>query len=95
MITKHLLTAIVENEPNVLARVAGQMGRRSANIEYFSAHNLSGGQRTRIMIGFAADECTAERIAKGIGRLINVLDVECESRDWPEDPATDRRSEPQ
>jgi acetolactate synthase-1/3 small subunit len=71
------LRAVVENKPGVLARVAGQMGRRHTNIDYFTARNLPGKERTVITIGFEADEHAADRMAKSIARLINVLEVTC------------------
>lgn len=68
------LRALVLNRPAVLARVAGQVARRGVNIEHFTARNIEE-QRTAITIGIDADERTAEGLAKGLARLIDVLDV--------------------
>jgi acetolactate synthase-1/3 small subunit len=71
---KHTLRIIVLDRPSVLARVAGQVGRRGVNIDHFTARNVDDG-RTVITIGIDTDEHLAERLAKGIARLIDVLDV--------------------
>ena len=71
---KHTLRIIVLDRPSVLARVAGQVGRRGVNIDHFTARNVEDG-RTVITIGIDTDEHLAERLAKGIARLIDVLDV--------------------
>ena len=81
---KHCLTVLVENKPAVLARVAGQVARRNVNIESFTARYLPGGERTAITIGIDTDEHTADRLAKGIARLINVIDVSRRNGDCPE-----------
>jgi acetolactate synthase small subunit len=82
---KHCLRVLVENKPAVLARVAGQVARRNVNIESFTARYLPGGARTAITIGIDTDEHTAERLAKGIARLINVIEVTRRNGDCPED----------
>jgi len=71
---KHTLHIIVLDRPSVLARVAGQVGRRGVNIDHFTARNIADG-RTVITIGIDTDEDLAERLAMGIARLIDVLDV--------------------
>jgi acetolactate synthase small subunit len=71
---KHTLRIIVLDRPSVLARVAGQVGRRGVNIDHFTARNVDDG-KTVITIGIDTDEHLAERLAKGIARLIDVLDV--------------------
>jgi acetolactate synthase-1/3 small subunit len=68
-------TLITENRPGVLARVAGQVNRRTLNIEEFTARNLPGRRRTVITIDVECDDRTAERLAKGMERLVNVLEV--------------------
>jgi acetolactate synthase-1/3 small subunit len=72
------LTLITENRPGVLARVAGQVNRRNLNIEEFTARNLPGRMHTMITIDIDCDDRTAERLARGVERLINVLEVTVE-----------------
>ena len=68
------LHVLVLNRPAVLARVAGQVARRGVNIDHFTARNVQSG-RTIITIGIDADEQTAERLAKALARLVDVLEV--------------------
>jgi acetolactate synthase small subunit len=76
---KECLRILVLDRPAVLARVAGQVARRGVNIDHFTARNIEGG-RTVITIGIDTDEQLAERLAKGVARLIDVLEVT-----WRED----------
>ena len=71
---KVCLRALVLNRPAVLARVAGQVARRGLNIDHFTARNIAEG-RTVITIGIHADERAADQLAKGLARLIDVLEV--------------------
>jgi acetolactate synthase I/III small subunit len=82
---KHCLTVLVENRPAVLARVAGQVARRNVNIESFTARFLAS-DRAAITIGIDTDDHTAERLAKGIARLINVIDVSRLDGGCPDEP---------
>lgn len=72
---EHCLQILVDNKPGVLARVVIQLARRSINIDCLAARNIAGCTRTVITIGFDADEYTADRLAKGIARLIDVIEV--------------------
>jgi acetolactate synthase small subunit len=76
---KQRLRILVLDRPTVLARVAGQVARRGVNIDHFTARNVKGG-KTLITIGIDNDEQMADRLAKGLARLIDVLEV-----DWGED----------
>jgi acetolactate synthase small subunit len=76
---KYCLRILVLNRPIVLARVAGQVARRGVNIDHFTARNVADG-KTIIAVGIDVDEHLAERLAKGVARLIDVLEVT-----WGED----------
>jgi acetolactate synthase small subunit len=76
---KHRLQILVLDRPAVLARVAGQVARRGVNIDHFTARNVKGG-KTLITIGIDNDGQMADRLAKGVARLIDVLEVK-----WRED----------
>ena len=82
--TDEVLPAIlVLDRPAVLARVAGQVARRGVNIDHFTARNVKDG-RTVITIGINTDGHAADRLAKGVARLINVLEVTRRDGDCPE-----------
>ena len=72
---EHRLQILVDNKPGVLARVAIQLAGRSINIDCLATRNVEGGTRTVITVGFDADEYTADRLAKVIARLIDVIEV--------------------
>ena len=81
----YVLRVLVLNRPAVLARVAGQVARRGVNIDHFTARNVAGG-RTVIAIGIDSDEQMADRLAKGVARLIDVLEVTWRQDDEPPPP---------
>jgi len=70
----YCLRILVLDRPAVLARVAGQVSRRAVNIDHFTARNIEDG-KTVITIGVDIDEHLADRLAKGVARLIDVLEV--------------------
>jgi len=71
---KRCLRILVRDRPAVLARVAGQLARRGVNIDYFTGRNVEDG-KTVITIGIDTDEPMADRLAKAVARLIDVLEV--------------------
>ena len=82
---KYCLRILVLDRPAVLARVAGQVARRGVNIDHFTARNVKGG-KTLITIGIDNDEQMADRLAKGVARLIDVLQVTWREDEDPEPP---------
>jgi acetolactate synthase small subunit len=82
---KYCLRILVLDRPAVLARVAVQVARRGVNIDHFTARNVKGG-RTVITIGIDTSELMADRLAKGVERLIDVLEVTWQDAELHEPP---------
>ena len=91
---KYCLRILVLDRPAVLARVAVQIARRGVNIDHFTARNVEGG-RTVITIGIDTNELMADRLAKGVERLIDVLEVTWQDAELhePPHPVGDHRAE--
>jgi acetolactate synthase small subunit len=84
---KYCLRILVLDRPAVLARVAGQVARRGVNIDHFTARNVQGGT-TVITIGVDTHEHAADRLAKGLERLIDVLEVTWREGEEPDEQSS-------
>ena len=72
---QHTITALVENRPGVLARVAGLFSRRGFNIESLAVSITEDPSVSRMTIVVGGDERTLEQIEKQLNKLIEVIKV--------------------
>ena len=68
----HVLSALVENKPGVLSRVAGLISRRGFNIESLAVGPTEDPTRSRITVIMYADEIAYEQITKQLNKLVCV-----------------------
>lgn len=71
----YTIAAIVENEPGVLARVAGLFSRRGFNIESLVVGATENPNYSRMTISVLGDEVVLEQVVKQLNKLINVIRV--------------------
>ncbi|MGQ9523286.1 MAG: acetolactate synthase small subunit [Armatimonadota bacterium] len=83
---QHTITALVENRPGVLARVAGLFARRGYNIESLAVSITEDPTVSRMTIVVSGDEQTLEQINKQLNKLIDVIKVV----DYTGTPVVDR-----
>ena len=83
---QHVLTALVENHPGVLARVAGLFARRGYNIESLTVSVTDDPEISRMTILVGGDHLVLEQITKQLHKLIEVIRVV----DYTEIPAVER-----
>jgi len=83
---QHVITALVENHPGVLARVAGLFARRGYNIESLTVSVTDDPAISRMTIVVGGDHLVLEQITKQLHKLIEVLRVV----DYTEIPAVER-----
>lgn len=83
---QHVLTALVENHPGVLARVAGLFARRGYNIESLTVSVTDDPEVSRMTIVVGGDHLVLEQITKQLHKLIEVIRVV----DYTESPAVER-----
>ena len=69
---KHVLSALVVNEPGVLSRVIGLISRRGFNIESLSVAPTEDPSLSRITVILYADPRAYEQITKQLNKLISV-----------------------
>lgn len=72
---RHTITALVENHPGVLARVAGLFARRGYNIESLAVSVTDKPDISRMTILVGGDENVLEQITKQLNKLVEVLKV--------------------
>jgi acetolactate synthase I/III small subunit len=83
---QHTITALVENTPGVLARVAGLFARRGFNIESLAVSITEDATVSRMTLVVDGDERTLEQIEKQLNKLIEVIKV----YDYAGTPAVER-----
>ncbi|HQK93941.1 MAG TPA: acetolactate synthase small subunit [Armatimonadota bacterium] len=82
----HTITAIVQDHPGVLARVAGLFARRGFNIASLSVNRTHRPGMSRMVICVDGDQLTLEQITKQLHKLVEVLKV----WDHVDDPVVQR-----
>ncbi len=73
---KHILAALVENRPGVLARVSNLFRRRSFNIDSLSVGRTQRENLSRMTIVMESDAAEADRLVKNLYKLIDVVHVD-------------------
>ena len=72
---RHILSLIVDNEPGVLARIAGLFSGRGFNIESLCVAETMDPSVSRITLVTRGDMSIIEQIKKQLNKLINVIKV--------------------
>jgi acetolactate synthase-1/3 small subunit len=72
---KHILSILVENQPGVLARVAGLFSGRGFNIESLCVAETNEPHVSRMTIVTNGDLGVVEQIKKQLNKLVNVIKV--------------------
>lgn len=69
------ISLVVNNKPDVLARVAGIFSGRGFNIENISANVMKSSDVTKITIVTRGDAATVVKIEKQLQKLVDILSV--------------------
>jgi acetolactate synthase I/III small subunit len=73
--SRHTLSVLVEDQPGVLARIAGLFSRRSFNIESLAVGPTEHRGISRITIVVNVEEHPLEQVTKQLNKLVNVLKI--------------------
>ena len=73
--SRHTLSVLVEDQPGVLARIAGLFSRRSFNIESLAVGPTEHAGVSRITIVVNVDYNPLEQVTKQLNKLINVIKI--------------------
>jgi acetolactate synthase-1/3 small subunit len=72
---RHVISALVMNEPGVLANVAGMFAARGFNIDSLVVGRTENPEYSRMTIVVVGDDNTLEQVRKQLGKLVPVVKV--------------------
>ncbi len=72
---KHVITALVENKPGVLAHVAGMFAARGFNIDSLVVGRTEDRNLSRMTIVVIGNDKVLEQVRKQLGKVVNVVKV--------------------
>lgn len=72
---KHTISAMVQNKPGVLARMAGLFSRRGWNIDSLAVSATEDPRVSRMTITVEGTQHTLEQICNQLWKLVDVIDV--------------------
>ena len=72
---KHIITALVENQPGVLARIVGLISGRGYNIESLSVAPTQDDSVSRLTLTVPGDDRVLEQVTKQLNKLVDVIKV--------------------
>ena len=72
---RHVIAALVTNEPGVLARVAGMFAARGFNIDSLVVGRTENPELSRMTIVVAGDQRTLEQVRKQLAKLVEAVKV--------------------
>src|SRR5208283_247875 len=72
---RHVISALVINEPGVLANVAGMFAARGFNIDSLVVGRTEKPELSRMTIVVSADDNTIDQIRKQLAKLVPIVEV--------------------
>jgi acetolactate synthase-1/3 small subunit len=72
---KHIITALVENKPGVLARIVGLISGRSYNIETLNVGPTQDPTTSKMTMVVLGDDHVLEQVIHQVGKLVDVIEV--------------------
>jgi acetolactate synthase-1/3 small subunit len=73
--SRHTLSVLVQDQPGVLARIAGLFSRRGFNIESLAVGPTETPEVSRITLVVEVEGLPLEQVTKQLNKLINVLKI--------------------
>jgi len=73
---KHIISALVENKPGVLAHVAQMFAARAFNIDSLAVGRTEDQRFSRMTIVVIGDDKVVEQVRKQLGKIVNVVKVQ-------------------
>ena len=72
---RHIISALVQNEPGVLAHVAGMFAARGFNIDSLVVGETENPQQSRMTIVVRGDDRVLEQVRKQLAKVVAVIKV--------------------
>ncbi|MFC1737436.1 acetolactate synthase small subunit [Planctomycetota bacterium] len=73
---KHIISALVENKPGVLAHVAGMFAARAFNIDSLVVGRTEDTELSRMTIVVVGDDKVVEQVRKQLAKIVPVVKVQ-------------------
>jgi len=73
---KHIISALVENKPGVLAHVAGMFAARAFNIDSLVVGRTEDAELSRMTIVVIGDDRVVEQVRKQLAKIVPVVKVQ-------------------
>lgn len=73
---KHIISALVQNKPGVLAHVAGMFAARAFNIDSLAVGRTEDPALSRMTIVVIGDDSVVEQVRKQLGKIIHVVKIQ-------------------
>lgn len=73
---KHIISALVQNQPGVLAHVAGMFAARAFNIDSLTVGRTEDPSLSRMTIVVVGDDRVVEQVRKQLAKIISVVKVQ-------------------
>lgn len=74
-VTRHVIAALVQNEPGVLAHVAGMFAARGFNIDSLVVGRTENNKLSRMTIVLTGDDAVLEQVRKQLAKIVEVVKV--------------------
>jgi len=72
----HIISILVHNKPDVLARIAGTLGGKGYNIDSLCVNTTTQNEISKIVMTTAGTQATITRIINELQRLVDVISVD-------------------
>ncbi|MFQ3593187.1 MAG: acetolactate synthase small subunit [Gemmataceae bacterium] len=73
---RHVLSALVQNQPGVLAHISGMMASRGFNIDSLAVGETEDPQFSRMTLVVRGDDAVLEQVRKQLDKVVTVVRVE-------------------
>ncbi len=73
---EHIISILVHNKPDVLARIAGTLGGKGYNIESLCVNTTTQYEISKIVMTTIGNQATITRIESQLQRLVDVIQVD-------------------
>lgn len=73
---KHIISALVQNKPGVLAHVAGMFAARAFNIDSLAVGRTENPELSRMTIVVIGDDRVVEQVRKQLAKIVSVVKVQ-------------------
>jgi acetolactate synthase-1/3 small subunit len=72
---KHILSVLVQNQPGVLAHIAGMFAARGFNIDSLVVGRTEDPEFSRMVIVSSGDDLQMEQVRKQLGKIVTVVKI--------------------